>query len=188
MIRRWIRRHIPSADGLQKKWWAKPFAHILSHPSLWSLNRRSVSGGVAVGLFCGLIPGPLQMLGSTIAAMVFKINLPVALVVTIYTNPLTIVPLYLVALNLGEWIVGHNGGAPPPNLPMWDWHALWVSTIDLSHWMVDMGSTLFIGLIALASILAVSGYTITRLSYAIALRWVWFRRKKSITKFKPTLR
>jgi hypothetical protein len=85
---------------------------------LWHLNRRSAAGGVAVGMFCGLIPGPLQMLGAGIAAVLFRVNLPTALLTTLYTNPLTIVPLYLVAYKIGSLALGAGGGpppAPPPN-------------------------------------------------------------------------
>jgi uncharacterized protein (DUF2062 family) len=48
-------------------------------------------------MFCGLIPGPLQMLGAAICAVVFRVNLPLAMLTTVYTNPFTIVPLYVVA-------------------------------------------------------------------------------------------
>lgn len=36
----------------------------LAVPDLRHLNRRSVACAVAVGLFCGLIPGPLQVPGA----------------------------------------------------------------------------------------------------------------------------
>ena len=62
------------------------FGDSLFHPALWHLNRRSAAGGVAVGLFCGLIPGPLQMLGAGIACVLFRVNLPVSLVTTLYTE------------------------------------------------------------------------------------------------------
>ena len=36
-------------------------------------------GGVAVGMFCGLIPGPFQMLGAALCCVLFRVNLPLAL-------------------------------------------------------------------------------------------------------------
>src|SRR4029077_9532575 len=66
----------------------------LHHPNLWHLNRRSVAGGFAIGMFAGLVPGPLQMLTAALLAIPLRMNLPVALITTFYTNPLTIVPLY----------------------------------------------------------------------------------------------
>jgi len=32
------------------------FGGFLHHPNLWHLNRHSVAGGIAVGLFAGLVP------------------------------------------------------------------------------------------------------------------------------------
>ena len=60
---------------------AAGYAHSalgLHHPNLWHLHRRSVAGGVAVGMFCGLIPGPFQMIGAAIMSVLFRVNLPVA--------------------------------------------------------------------------------------------------------------
>jgi len=36
------------------------FGTLLHHPNLWHLNRHSVAGGVAIGLFAGLVPGPFR--------------------------------------------------------------------------------------------------------------------------------
>lgn len=178
MIRRWLRRHTPNADTLQRQAWARPFAHWLAHPSLWALNRRSVAGGVAAGLFCGLIPGPFQVLGSTIWAVIGKVNLPVAMLVTVYTNPVTIVPLYLLALGYGQWIVGHNGSAAPVEVPDWNWSAMIDSTRALCDWMLGMGPTLLVGLVALALTLSLAGYVLTRLAYSVGLRLAWYHRKQ----------
>ncbi len=56
------------------------FGEQLHHHNLWHLHRRSVAGGVAVGLFTGLIPGsnPVQFFFAALFAIVFKVNLPVA--------------------------------------------------------------------------------------------------------------
>ena len=133
-------------------------------------------------MFCGLIPGPFQVLGAMIWAMVAKVNLPVAALVTVYTNPVTIVPLYLLALTYGEWIVGHNGAAPPPLAPDWDWSHMWASTMALANWMYGMGPTLLVGLIALGTTLALAGYVITRVAFSIGLRWSWSRRLRRLNK------
>jgi uncharacterized protein (DUF2062 family) len=63
---------------------------------LWHLHRRSVAGGFAVGMFAGLVPGsnPVQFAVAALMAIGFKVNLPIAVIVTLYSNPLTIVPLY----------------------------------------------------------------------------------------------
>ena len=88
-------RKIPargSTPSAPTRWWCAS-ARWLQHPALWHLNRRSVSGAFAIGLFAGLIPGPLQMLVALLLAVPLRKNIPVALVTTFYTNPFTIVPL-----------------------------------------------------------------------------------------------
>ncbi len=82
--------------------------HRLQHPNLWHLHRRSVSGGVAVGMFCGLIPAPFQMISAALMSVLFRVNLPVAIFTTLYTNPFTTIPLYWVAYMLGALVTGQS--------------------------------------------------------------------------------
>ena len=117
MPRKFFRKVMPNVDKVREMKALSMFGDTLFHPALWHLNRRSAAGGVAVGLFCGLIPGPLQMLGSAIVCVFFRVNLPLALVTTLYTNPLTIVPLYLIAYEIGGFTLGARGFSTPPTLP-----------------------------------------------------------------------
>jgi hypothetical protein len=94
---------------VRKYKWLAWCRHWLDHPALWAVNRNSVAGGFAIGLFAGLIPGPLQMLGATLLAIPLKKNIPVALVTTFYTNPFTIAPLYLLAYGYGRLLLGAGG-------------------------------------------------------------------------------
>src|ERR1019366_3025249 len=103
-MRKLFSRFLPSHETVKNQRWLKPFGSWLQHPNLWHLHRRSVAGGGAVGMFCGLIPGPLQMIGAALLAVSFRVNLPVALIATLYTNPFTIVPLYVLAYELGAWV------------------------------------------------------------------------------------
>ena len=102
MPRKFLRKYLPDADTVRSNRMVAPFASWLHHPNLWHLNRKSVPGAVAIGLACGLIPGPLQMLGALLLAIPLKKNLPVALLLTLYTNPFTIVPLYVLAYGYGQ--------------------------------------------------------------------------------------
>ena len=69
-LHRWLNNIIPDPQTLRERRLLRMFGARVWHPALWHLNRRSVAGGVAAGLFCGLIPGPLQMPGAAIAAVV----------------------------------------------------------------------------------------------------------------------
>ena len=117
-MRKTLKRLLPDHQTVSANRWLRPFASTLLHPRLWHLNRHSAAGAVAVGMFCGLIPGPLQMMGAAICCVLFRVNLPLALITTLYSNPLTIVPLYVLAFGIGSLILG-NGDfdfTPPPDL------------------------------------------------------------------------
>ena len=66
MPRKFFKKYLPDHESVRKHRHIARFGGFLRHPNLWHLNRHSVAGGVAVGMFSGLIPGPLQMLGAAI--------------------------------------------------------------------------------------------------------------------------
>lgn len=44
--------------------------HAGDRPYYWQLNRERAASAVAVGMFCGLMPGPTQILTALIVAYV----------------------------------------------------------------------------------------------------------------------
>lgn len=185
MARKFLKRYLPSVEKVRAVKALAMFGDTLFHPALWHLNRRTAAGGVAAGLFCGLIPGPLQMLAAGIAAVVFRFNLPVALATTLYTNPLTIVPLYLVAYQIGSFVLGATAGraaAPPPE---WIWGHPLDSAEAYGQWVLGLGAPLALGLFLLASALAVLGYVTVRTLWSVHLRRAWHARKRRRASAAP---
>jgi uncharacterized protein (DUF2062 family) len=180
MPRKFFRKLMPSVDKVREIRALSMFGDTLFHPSLWHLNRRSAAGGVAVGLFCGLIPGPLQMLGAGIACVFFRVNLPVALVTTLYTNPVTIVPLYLLAYEIGSLVLGQAGSTPMSAPPDWDWARPWTSVQAISEWTIGLGPPLALGVFLLACLLSLAGYLVVRTLWSIHLRRSWHARRARI--------
>lgn len=164
-MRNIIRRFLPSHEAVHNNRWLAPFADTLLHPRLWHLNRHSAAGAVAAGLFCGLIPGPFQMLGAALCCLFFRVNLPLALITTLYTNPLTIVPLYVVAFAIGEFVLGSGIDFVAP--PDYDYRnpTAWLQA--MSAWTYGLGKPLVVGLVLLATLLAVAGY------FAVKAAWRW---------------
>lgn len=174
-MRRYLKKYLPDHETIRRNPWLRPFESTLLHPRLWHLNRHSAAGAVAAGLFCGLIPGPLQMIGAAACAVIFRINLPLALFITFYTNPLTIVPLYLLAYQLGRLVIGErNGFVAPPEFSLANFVG-W--TEAMQAWMLVVAQPLAIGLIVLASGLAVLGYFATKAAWRVHLIAAWRRRK-----------
>ena len=178
MLRKFLRKYLPHADTVRSSRLVAPFGTWLQHPNLWCLNRRSVPGAVAIGLFCGLIPGPLQMLGALLLAIPLRKNIPVALLFTLYTNPLTIVPLYLLAYGYGQALLGMTHNAAPFEPFLWDWSNIGGSLREFGAWTLHLGKPLAIGLLALATTLAVAGYFLMELAWRAYIVLAWRARAK----------
>jgi uncharacterized protein (DUF2062 family) len=176
MPRKHFRKYLPSHQSITENRFISWFGPWLQHHNLWHLHRRSVAGGVAVGLFSGLIPGPLQILTGVFLSIVFRVNLPVAALMTLYTNPLTIVPLYYVAYRYGALVTMSDENHQLPaafstqGLP---WNQWLPALID---WMVAMGKPLAVGLPLLAITLAALGYLLVDNAWKIYVRLAWQRR------------
>ncbi|MCE3000403.1 MAG: DUF2062 domain-containing protein, partial [Betaproteobacteria bacterium] len=148
----------------------------------WHLHRRSVAGGFAVGLFAGLIPGPLQILGGVLLSILFRVNLPVAAITTVYTNPLTIVPLYFVAYHYGALVSGGNGqdaAISPFSTEGLSWSE-WLPA--LFDWMATLGKPLAVGLPLLGLTLAAIGYLLVDNAWKLYVRLAWRKRGRRPTK------
>ena len=179
MPRKFFRKFLPDADSIRQNRYTRIFGPALQHPNIWHLNRRSVAGGVAVGMFTGLIPGsnPVQFTASAILSMIFRVNLPVAVFVTFYTNPFTIVPLYYLAYKLGAIFIGQsNGNLPQRELDVWNLPlSEWIPAIF--HWAAAMGKPLVLGLFLLALLLAAAGYAAVHLAWRAYVVLKWHKRK-----------
>ncbi|HJS39728.1 MAG TPA: DUF2062 domain-containing protein [Burkholderiales bacterium] len=176
MPRKFIRKYVPSAAEVRKNRLVAMFGTLLHHPNLWHLNRDSVAGAVAIGLFAGLVPGPLQMLAALILAVPLHRNLPVALLLTLYTNPFTIVPLYLLAYGYGSLLLGGGEDRAQIEPFQMDWGDWLGSMGRLLDWMLALGAPLAVGLVALGLTLAALGYLAVQLGWRVYVILAWRAR------------
>jgi uncharacterized protein (DUF2062 family) len=95
-------------------------------------------------------PGAAADAGALLVAVPLRKNIPVALLVTLYTNPLTIVPLYILAYGYGQLLLGMPLGTMPQEPVLWDWANIGASLREFAHWSMALGKPLAIGLVALA--------------------------------------
>jgi uncharacterized protein (DUF2062 family) len=179
MPRKFFQKYLPSYESVRQNRFVARFGPRLQHPHLWHLNRRSVSGGVAAGMFAGLVPGsnPVQFAVAALLAIAFRVNLPVAVAVTLYTNPFTIVPLYVLAYGIGALFVATDGAALS-HAPEIDWSHLGASMQAYFDWVLSLGKPLAIGLPALAVGLAVAGYVFVQLAWRAHVILAWRRRRR----------
>src|SRR6266540_5330419 len=178
MPRKFFQKYLPSHEAIRNNRHIARFGALFLHPNLWHVNRRSVSGGVAAGMFAGLVPGsnPVQFAAAALLAVAFRVNLPVAVVVTLYTNPFTIVPLYVIAYGIGALFVAPDGAALS-HAPEIDWSHLGASIRAYFDWVLALGRPLAVGLLVLAAGLAVAGYVFVQLAWRAQVILAWRRRK-----------
>lgn len=179
-----LTRWLPDREKLESNAFMRRYAHWFVDARLWHLNRRSVALSVAVGAFSGLIPGPLQMIGAALLALLFRCNLPLAMLVTLYTNPFTIGPLYWVAYQLGRVVTQLEGPVTMPEIPTWGDYNLSVWLQLLLEWLLSLGWPLVVGLPLLMLILAVCGYVLANWAWRLHVYWhIWLRarRKRSVS-------
>lgn len=180
MPRKLFRRFLPSHETVRNHRYISRFGPWLRHHNLWHLHRRSVAGGVAVGLFAGLVPGsnPVQFTIAALLAIAGRVNLPIAALVTLYSNPFTIVPLYYTAFRLGQFVLLRDGGSLPPRAFRLEGQGFMEWIPAALEWLASVGKPLVVGLPLLALLLALIGYFTVDWAWRLYVRCAWQRRRK----------
>lgn len=162
-FRRWLRslepRVLAELDRPTLSW-AKPW---LDRHDLFSFTRRPLARGLAMGLLCGLIPGPLQIAATIVACSLVRGNIVAGVIATFYTNPITIVPLYALAFQIGSALLPGTQTMPVFDAAMTTegWF------VAVSQWLQALGWPLVIGLPVMGIWFAVNGY--------LLFTWFWLR-------------
>jgi uncharacterized protein (DUF2062 family) len=177
--RKFFRKYLPSHSSIVENRFLAKFGNLLTHHNLWHLHRRSVAGGFAIGLFTGLIPGPLQILTGAALAIIFRVNLPAMVLGTFWTNPLTIVPIYIVAYNIGSVVLGRGTVEEAPQPAPLE-HQGWLDMLPaMWDWVSGMGGQLALGLVLLGLFMAVAGYFAVRGAWRLYVVVAWRRRARA---------
>jgi hypothetical protein len=183
-----IKKYFTNVDNLElkKTLFKGKFTSINS--KFFILSQKSVSGSIAVGLFCGLLPAPFQMLTAAAIAYYFNLNLPLAILTTLYTNPLTVIPLYIFCLKVGLIFLDIFSNTKIfsflslntknqnsiqgliENMPDLQFNEPINYISELLQWLLSIGWPLLIGTFIVASFLSIVGY--------LASNIIWIVHKK----------
>lgn len=162
MPKKFIKRFLPDNRHFHDTSQLRPFKRFLHHPCLWHLNRRTVSGAVAIGLFCAYLPMPLEMLVAAMMAILFKVNLPISVSLVWISNPVTWLPMYGAGYLLGATLLGMET----------------VSYEEMTmSWLMSQVVPLWLGSIILGSLLSLAGYLATRGLWRIYTVQNWQKRR-----------
>ena len=179
MPRKLFRRFLPSHESVRNNRYIARFGPYLGHHNLWHLHRRSVAGGIAIGLFAGLVPGsnPVQFTVAALLSVVARVNLPIAMLTTLYSNPFTIVPLYYIAFRLGQLVLLREGDGLPPLAFGLEGKGFLEWIPAALKWLATVGKPLVVGLPLLALLLALVGYLVVDWAWRLSVRCAWQRRR-----------
>ena len=161
-FRSWLRHLEPRVLHSFKSPWLISLRPWLDRHDVLSFTREPLARGVAIGMLCGLFPGPTQVFGSIVLCAWLRGNAIAAAVTTVYTNPLTIVPLYWLAFQIGAFLMpGHQAlpefVSPQGGLGAW--------AAGLGEWMAGLGWPLLVGLPVLAFLLAANAYALMQIFF-----------------------
>jgi uncharacterized protein (DUF2062 family) len=184
-----VRRHrlfkrMPTGESLRQYRFLKPFAPYLDRHFLWQSNRRTVAGGLAVGLFFGILSPFAQILLAAIGAIVLRVNLPVAAFATLLTNPLTVPPLYYAAYRIGNFFTASDAGIKDlADSGTAQSYYGQLSDVLRSfplfiEWALSFGLPLMLGLAIIATVSAVLGYFTVSLLWQLSVRLRWSKRRQ----------
>jgi len=163
ILKSFFRKYTPKKEKLREQKSLAILGDNIYSPNLWHINRHSISGAFAVGLFCAWVPIPLQMLLAALMALVFSVNLPVSVALVWITNPITMPPMFYGAYWLGAKILNQK----PQNINF-ELSGEWLGTVLGQIWQPFLLGCFVIG--GLSSIL---GY--------FAVKWLW--RYNTVRRF-----
>jgi len=106
MPRKIIKKYLPNEHKLKENPSLKWIAKYIQHPSLWHLNRKSVSRAFLTGIFCAFLPIPLQMLVAALIAIMLRANMVISISLVWITNPITMPPIFYFTYKVGTFLLG----------------------------------------------------------------------------------
>lgn len=169
-MKRWLKRVLPNPHAVREHRSIGVFGNLLKDPNLWHLNRRSVAGGVGLGLFLVFLPMFGQMLYAGALAIWLRVNLPIAVALTWISNPLTFAPIFYFCFMVGCWLSGRP--IPPFDPDFWlDWH----------NWLAVYLEVL-LGCAVVGSVSSAAGYFGTQALWRANLRRQIARRRERIAQ------
>jgi uncharacterized protein (DUF2062 family) len=144
----------------RQPWYLRPFAALLHHPVYLSINRRSISKGMALGLFVAVLPMPGHTPLALLLGLLLRANLPVTLLAIWIANPLTYAPILYGEYQLGSYLLGVKPGE----------FSVGTSWAEFSTLLERTWRPLWFGAIVSGLLLAALGYGITDAAWRVHTR------------------
>lgn len=171
MPRRLFKRVLPSPHGLKDHWVLRRFGGWLADPALWALHRRAVAGAFGAGLAICFIPLPVHLPVAALAAVTWRLNIPMAIATTFIVNPVTAVPVFYAAYRVGAFLLAYD---PQPFAfePSWDW---------LAHGLGPKWRPFLLGCLVCGTVAGVAGRLALDVAWRVSVRKRYRTRRGTST-------
>ncbi len=167
MPRRFFRKFAFKRHEVSQQWFMTPFRHLLHDHRLLGIRRKTVVPAFSLGLFVSFIPVPGHPAVAALAALALRVNIPIAAVTTLVSNPLTMGPMYFLAYRIGAYLLRIEPGPFRFEMSL-DW---------VTHTLVTIWQPMMLGSLLLGAIVSLVGY--------IVLDLLW---RTSVGKYKTRKR
>lgn len=167
MPKKLIKKYMPDHQKIKEHKHLQIFGDMIHDPNLWHMNRRSVSGAFAVGLFCAFVPIPFQMILAAAIAIVVRVNLPISVALVWISNPVTIPPMFYGAYKVGALVLGEKPSQMEFVLS-WDW---------ITTEMPLIMEPFLLGCFICGVVCSLSGYFAIRMLWRLHIIKAWQERK-----------
>ena len=147
-FRNLFKRYIPHKESIASNSIIRLFDEYLHDPNIWHIHRRSSAGGAAIGVFCAFIPIPIQTLSAAALAILFRMNLPIAILFSFLANPITVPFIFFYSYKLGSILFGLEENQITNIIPENTTIIEWFNTIFLNIWEPLLIGCLILGLIS----------------------------------------
>lgn len=143
------------------------FALHFLNKRVWKPTQHTFAGGISIGTFITLQLLPIQMPSATILAAIFRVNIPIALVMCWLSNPVTLAALVPLEYQIGKWALAFLTEVPttpfPTELPN-DVAGMWLA-------LKEHAPVMLFGGVVLGALLAPISYILTYFSWGWLEQW-----------------
>jgi uncharacterized protein (DUF2062 family) len=174
-MKNWFKKYTPSTHYIKNSKATTGWKSYFKDRCFWSRSQQAIARGVAAGLAGAVIPG-FQIFYAAILVILLRGNLPVALVATLITNPLTVIPIAYGTYLVGAFIIGNGNGDFVIKDYQWDFTSVQAFWSNSSEWLLQFGQAYFVGLPIVSLALGIIGYFGTIFIWEASL--LLFRKRK----------
>lgn len=164
-----LKKYLPTRHTLGKE---GSLGKRFYHPKLWQLERQSVAMGTAMGLLAAFIPLPGQALIAAFLAYIGRGYLPISLVMTWITNPLTFIPINYGIYRVGQWLTGDTTAYHHISEFHWQGATLIEIGTHLYQWLASVGKPFLLGTLVVALTSAFIGYVLVHVVWGLGQLWI----------------